>query len=253
MDTLHALPKSMFSAVELLPDHDTPIVLFTRHSIRELVNGQGLAGYDLQLTVEGRLLAEAWGEYLTQQTQRQIVNCISSPIQRCLDTATLMIAGADRHFSDNTHQIEIFEESLLVEPGSFVVDIDLAVPHFRKKGAVSFIDSFVKNTLPGMKHPIRGVLDVLELLFHSHLIQAEKNTDTKKRALSLAVSHDTILAAFIAVISGHFQVQKKDWPEMMEGVFVWFDNTSSFEASKLNWVWRGERHQLNIRDLKGNI
>ena len=104
-----------------------------------------------------------------------------------------------------------------------------------------------------MKHPIRGVLDVLELLFHSHLIQTEKNTDTKNRALSLAVSHDTILAAFIAVISGHFQVQKKDWPEMMEGVFIWFENTSSFEASQLNWVWRGERHQLNIHDLKANI
>ncbi len=243
----------MLGALELLPEHDTPIVLFTRHSIRELVNGQGLAGYNLQLTDEGRLLAEAWGEYLTQQSQRQIVNCISSPIQRCLDTATLMIAGADRHFSDNTHQIEIFEESLLVEPGSFVVDIDLAVPHFRKKGAVSFIDSFVKNTLPGMKHPIRGVLDVLELLFHSHLIQVGKDTDTKKSALSLAVSHDTILAAFIAVISGHFQVQKKDWPEMMEGVFVWFENTSSFAESQLNWVWRGKRHQIAIRDLKAYI
>jgi hypothetical protein len=83
--------------------------------------------------------------------------------------------------------------------------------------------------------------------------KTEKNTDTKNRALSLAVSHDTILAAFIAVISGHFQVQKKDWPEMMEGVFIWFENTSSFEASQLNWVWRGERHQLNIHDLKANI
>lgn len=28
--------------------------------LRELVDGQGLAGYDLQLTPEGRELAEAW-------------------------------------------------------------------------------------------------------------------------------------------------------------------------------------------------
>ena len=37
---------------------------FTRHSLRELVDGQGLAGYDLQLTPQGRELAQEWGSYL---------------------------------------------------------------------------------------------------------------------------------------------------------------------------------------------
>ncbi len=47
---LHLLPKSMFEAIDLLPEASTPVTLFTRHSLRELVNGKGLAGYDLQLT-----------------------------------------------------------------------------------------------------------------------------------------------------------------------------------------------------------
>lgn len=244
---LKRLPQSMLQAVDLLPGTDTPVILFTRHSIREVVHGQGLAGYNLQLTGEGRDLAFAWGEYLTRQSERHVVNCISSPIQRCIETAQLMIAGADQVKSSNTHKIDILEQSLLVEPGSFVIDIHQAVPHFKQQGAVGFINSFVQNTVPGMKHPINGVLDVIALLYHSHLIEDHQRQHDAQ--LSLAVSHDTILAAFVAVISGHFQVEQKDWPAMMEGLFIWFDQADEFAHSRLHWIWRGEHQQLDIQKL----
>ena len=238
----------MLQAVDLLPEEDTPVMLFTRHSIREMVNGQGLAGYDLQLTSEGRDLAFGWGEYLTQQSGRIIQNCMSSPIQRCIDTAELMIAGAYPVQNQQSPRIEILTQPLLVEPGSFVVDINAAAPYFRQQGAVSFINSFVQNALPGMKHPINGVVDVLELLYQSHLAQYQESA-LNTRQLNLAVSHDTILAAFIAVISGHFQVEKKDWPEMMEGLFLWFDDAPNFEHSRAHWIWRGQHYQLRVADL----
>ena len=118
--SLKLLPPSMLSAIDLLPDVQTPVTLFTRHSIREDVPGQGLAGYDLQLTNQGRDLAQEWGAYLADQTDRVIHHCISSPIQRCIDTAALMIQGADgQTLEPNTHRIEIIEQGLLVEPGSF--------------------------------------------------------------------------------------------------------------------------------------
>lgn len=237
----------MLQAVDLLPEQDTSVMLFTRHSIREMVSGQGLAGYDLQLTSEGRELAFVWGEYLSQNTGRLIENCISSPIQRCVETAELMLAGVYPVQNENSPQIEIMPQPLLVEPGSFVVDIQTAAPYFRRQGAVSFINSFVQNALPGMKPPINGVLDVLELLYYSHLVQ--KGQHPHERTLSLAVSHDTILAAFIAVISGHFQVEQKDWPEMMEGLFLWFDDAACFEESRAHWIWRGQHHQLCVRTL----
>ncbi len=66
---LDLLPSSMFKAIDLLPDAKTPVTLFTRHSIREVVTGQGLAGYDLQLTNQGRDLAQAWGSYLIDNTE----------------------------------------------------------------------------------------------------------------------------------------------------------------------------------------
>ncbi|OTG66331.1 histidine phosphatase family protein [Acinetobacter silvestris] len=240
--SLEFLPKSMLKAIELLPDAQTPVTLFTRHSIREVVSGQGLAGYDLQLTPQGRDLAQSWGAYLIDHTDRSIQHCISSPIQRCVDTAALMIQGAD-HISieNNTHHIEIVEKGLLVEPGSFVLDIKQAAPYFRQQGALGFINSFVNNALPGMKHPIRGVVDVLELIYETHPLNAN--------GLSLAVSHDTILAAIIALISGRNQINQSDWPEMMEGVFFWFDG-DSFAESHLKWIWRGQVNELSIREFQ---
>ncbi|AXY56886.1 phosphoglycerate mutase family protein [Acinetobacter chinensis] len=241
---LDLLPTSMLKAIDLLPDVKTPVTLFTRHSIREVVSGQGLAGYDLQLTSEGRDLAQAWGAYLIENTDRAVQHCISSPIQRCVDTAALMIQGADSiTVQPNTHHIEIVEQRLLVEPGSFVLDIQQAGPYFRKQGALGFINSFVNNALPGMKHPITGVVDVLELIYKTHPQQAD--------GLSLAVSHDTILAAILAVISGRNEVTQQDWPEMMEGLFVWFEG-EDFLDSHLKWIWRGERHELSIRDFQKN-
>ena len=240
--SLKLLPPSMLSAIDLLPDVQTPVTLFTRHSIREEVPGQGLAGYDLQLTNQGRDLAQEWGAYLADQTDRVIHHCISSPIQRCIDTAALMIEGADAVTPEqNTHRIEIIEQGLLVEPGSFVLDIQKAGPYFAKQGALGFINSFVNNALPGMKQPIHGVVDVLELIYNTH--------PQNKYGLSLAVSHDTILAAMIAVMSGRQDVSREDWPKMMEGLFVWFEG-DVFLESKLKWIWRGQVHELNIADFK---
>ncbi|MCG2607389.1 histidine phosphatase family protein [Acinetobacter sp. SM34] len=238
---LELLPTSMLKAIDLLPDVKTPVTLFTRHSIREVVTGQGLAGYDLQLTEQGRELAQTWGSYLINNTDRSIQHCISSPIQRCVDTAALMIQGADASIlAQNTHHIEIVEQGLLVEPGSFVLDIKQAGPYFRKQGALGFINSFVNNSLPGMKHPISGVVDVLELIYNTH--------PQDHFGLSLAVSHDTILAAIIAVISGRNTISREDWPKMMEGLFVWFEG-DEFLESKLKWIWRGEVNELSIREF----
>ena len=239
--SLKLLPPSMLQAIDLLPDSNIPVTLFTRHSLRELVNGQGLAGYDLQLTTQGRELAQEWGSYLIANTDRMIQHCISSPIQRCIDTAALMIEGADQiKTHSNTHTIEIVEQGLLVEPGSFVLDIKQAAPYFRQQGALGFINSFVNNVLPGMKHPITGVFDVLELIYETH--------PTSSGGLSLAVSHDTIIAAILAVIAGRTQIDQHDWPAMMEGLFVWFEG-DDFIGSRLKWIWRGEVNQLSVSDF----
>ena len=53
----------------------------------------------------------------------------------------------------------------------------------------------------------------------------------------------------MAVISGQNQIEKSDWPEMMEGLFVWFEG-EDFSNSKLKWIWRGQKQELVIKDFQ---
>lgn len=225
------LPRSMFEALDLLPDSNQPLILLTRHSIRENAPNNGFAGYQLPLTPLGRDLAFEWGQFLAKESGRYISACVSSPIQRCVDTATIMLDG---FYHGQDHNIlDVAQHNLLVEPGSFVLDINLAGPHFIQYGALKFINSFLNNQLPGMKMPMQGVVDILRLLF-----EHQKKADNQ---LLLAVSHDTILAAMFSLMAGHKKIDKQDWPHMMEGAFLWFEGTS-FEQSVLHWLWRGKHY-----------
>ena len=237
----------MFQAVDLLPKDGQPRILLTRHSIRERADSDGFAGYQLPLTPIGRNLAFEWGQWLSQHSDLQIAGCISSPIERCVDTAIEMLKGAALSHTMASPvssiaqdlSLNINQSGLLVEPGSFVLDIAQAGPHFRQYGALKFINQFLNHQLPGMKMPIEGAQDILRLLFE-HLPKQENG-------LLLAVSHDTILSALFAVMAGQQKVERKDWPQMMEGAFLWFDGdmvAGRFEDSMVNWIWRGQHYRF---------
>lgn len=247
----------MFEAIELLPTSSQPLVLLTRHSIREPADNNGFASYQLPLTPIGRHLAFEWGKWLSANTDLQLAACISSPITRCVDTAIEMLKGAHASqilvdtpqqlenpvFNINqpdtnqpsTNQLGIDQHTLLVEPGSFVLDIAQAGPHFKQYGALKFINQFLGHQLPGMKIPVQGAQDILRLLFD--------NLPKQDNHLLLAVSHDTILAALFAVMAGHSRIEPKDWPKMMEGAFLWFEG-DTFEHSLVNWIWRGQHYRF---------
>ncbi|RYY78588.1 MAG: histidine phosphatase family protein [Moraxellaceae bacterium] len=238
----------MFEAIDLLPTSSQPLVLLTRHSIREAADNNGFASYQLPLTPIGRHLAFEWGKWLSVNTDLQLAACISSPIPRCVDTAIEMLKGAhaSQILVDTPQQLEtsllnIDQHNLLVEPGSFVVDIAQAGPHFKQHGALKFINQFLSHQLPGMKIPVQGAQDILRLLFD--------NLPRQDNHLLLAVSHDTILAALFAVMAGHTRIERKDWPNMMEGAFLWFEG-DSFERSLVNWIWRGQHYRFKPYSFK---
>ncbi len=220
------LPQSMHEGLSLLPD-TKPIVLLTRHSIRVLVDEQGYAGYKLPLTELGRQLAGEWGEHFCVQTGRQFRACLTSPIGRCVDTASLMLEGRSTVLAE---QPKVVKTGLLVEPGSFVQDHAIVQPIFMQKGALVFINLLLDQQIKGVKHPMLGVFDILNLLY-THLPDHDNG-------VLLAVSHDTILAVFLAVMHDETEVTSDDWPEMMEGIFLWFEG-DCFEESQVHWVWRG--------------
>lgn len=227
------LPPSMIHSVKQLPNSDERLILFTRHSLRERSNGQGFASYDLPLTPKGRVLAESWGRWLEANLPYSMdTGSIASPIGRCVDTAKLMQQGA------GVRQ-PIFHESLLVEPGSLVTDAKQANEEFKRLGALNFINAFLQNSLNSTKPANKGGLDLLSLLYQS---QPEPGH------LSLAVSHDTLLAAFLGVMRQIKQNDWDDWPKMMEGMFLWFDD-QPFEQSTANFIWRGEKFEVPIQSL----
>ncbi len=219
----------MHVGLSLLPDAH-PVILLTRHSIRLPADGQGFASYALPLTDLGRELAFAWGGYLRVATQRSFYACLTSPIERCVDTALRMLEGA---------AMPVVDVSAESPQELDVVKTKLSAV-FRQYGALKFINSFLSQQFEGMKHPARGVLDILGLL-HEHL-------PTVENSLLLAVSHDTILAAFLAVMHDSTEISCDDWPEMMEGVFLWFEG-EQFETSRVHWVWRGVSESRLISSL----
>lgn len=229
--TLAKLPANMLDAIALLPKN-IPVVLLTRHSIREVVNGQGLAGYDLQLTPDGVALAQAWGRHLAMQGVI-FASASTSPIQRCVDTSRYMLLGAGKNTLPSLQQVC---NPLLVEPGSFVLNIEKASPSFKQYGALGFVNAFLKEQVPGMKSVQVGVFDIL-----TDLYQLTKQSE----GMHLVVTHDTIMAVIYAHLSGVSALEKHHWPQMMEGMFLWFEGVE-FLKSDLVWIWRGNVYRIAI-------
>lgn len=232
--SLDHLPTSMIQSVKLLPKNER-LILFTRHSLREPSDKNGFASYTLPLTSKGRVLAIAWGRWLATHLDYSMdVDSISSPIQRCIDTALLMQEGAGI-------KRKVSHQPLLVEPGSLVVEPEKVGEIFKQIGALNFINRFLASDLQGTKLPNQGGLDMLRL-FYEH--------QPKKGHLLLAVSHDTLLSAFLAVVMGVKQIDWNDWPKMMEGTFLWFDD-KPFEQAKVHFIWRGVEYQRPLVQLLG--
>lgn len=218
MDVLEHLHPKLLPALDMLPQNK-PVALVTRHSIREEPKNQ-FAGYDVPLTALGVELAQAYGKTLS----RPIASLFSSPVARCVDTAMAMAQGIGVDIPVTTH-------SCLVEPGSYVTDLPVAGPYFFKLGALEFAQKHLRNEVRGVLSPEEGARKLLR-----HLKQNLGSDGT----LSVHVTHDTILAAFIYFLRKEHDIDQSHWPWMMEGVFLWF------EANGVKWVWRGELGHFEI-------
>lgn len=217
MAKLH--PK-LTSALGLLPK-DRPLALLTRHSVREAAPN-GIATYDLPLTAEGVRLAEEWG----RQLPWPLHGLHSSPVGRCVDTATALARGAGRP------ELDVTTSTTLVEPGCYVHSLGHVGSLFLQLGPLAFANRHFSESLEGILSPEQGGAKLLK-----HLYEHQGPAGS----LTVHVTHDTILAAFIYHLMDHAPLDEADWPWMLEGAWVWFD-----DADTVRWVWRGEFGQRNI-------
>lgn len=201
---------------------DKPLLLLTRHSLRETAKEpNGVPGYDLPLTPEGIVLAEQWGGRL----QRPLTRFHSSPVGRCVDTALALARGA------GIRDPQIEQTLQLVEPGCYVQDIRRVGPVFLKMGPLAFANHHFNTPLEGLLSPKEGAARLIRHL-HAHQPGAGE--------LGVHVTHDTILAAFIYHLLGRREIGDDDWPWMMEGAWLWFDD------DRLHWIWRGQPGVLSL-------
>jgi hypothetical protein len=213
----HLLPEDFKESLSLLPE-DKAITLLTRHSIREQPENYN-AHYQLPLTDEGRELAKHWGA-LQPFEHFQL---FSSPIGRCVDTAEHMKMGKTLPFES---EVEVL--SHLAEPGCFIKDravMQQVGEVFISEGPIRFLEGMLTGRFG--EHIAMGE----RIAFLLSQFQDTHNSNTK--SLNIHVSHDTILAAFVYSLLERNSFTEKDWPRMMEGVYVWFDN------EHVHGVWRG--------------
>lgn len=208
-----SLHPSQHSGLALAPA-DSPLILLTRHSVREFAPN-GIAGYDLPLTEEGVALAEDWGSQLS----RPLHAFHSSPVGRCMDTARAMMRGAGL-------ALDIQASMNLVEPGCYVHGVHEIGPLFLQLGPLAFANRHFTEELPGILSPADGAAKIVRYL------QANQGP---AGSLTVHVTHDTILAAFMYFLLRSRQITEADWPWMMEGAWLWFDADQD-----LHWVWRGQ-------------
>ena len=220
------LHPALAPAMALLPS-DRPVVLLTRHSVREPAPN-GIASYDLPLTPEGVALAEFWGG----QWQRPLHSLYSSPVGRCVDTATALARGA------GIPDLMVKTTYMLVEPGCYVQSIGHVGPLFLQLGPLAFANRHLREALPGFLSPEAGAERLLQHLYESQ---------GRPGSITVHVTHDTILAAFIYHLLGREHLQEDDWPWMLEGAWLWFH-----DADTVRWIWRGKLGQRTItRPLTG--
>lgn len=199
------------------------LVVFIRHGERESVPSHEFPRHDAPLTANGRREAESMGALFADRLGA--VRC--SPVPRCVDTASAVLAGA-KGTRAPAH------DRLLGDPGAFVVDGDLAMSELVARGFHPAARQLgLGEQLPGFANPDLATTQLLTLA--RSLLRAEPP------GVHLLVTHDLILSTLVARIRGG-ALEEHEWPGYLHGVAVWIDDQQLF--SRYGREQRAVPHRL---------
>ena len=189
---------------------DASVICLLRHSLRDDPDNDA-PGHDAPLTPAGVSLALRSGRLLSRPVER----LLSSPAPRCRDTADALAIGAGVALS-----VEV--ERCLAEPNAFAVDMERAVPAFRSGGAKGWVGAVLADPVSsGARSPIDGTERILD---------AVARICPSPGGVSLAITHDTVLAVVVHVLAGVSDVQEQLWPRMLEALCL--------APTDEGWAWR---------------
>lgn len=190
-------------------------VVVVRHAEREpFIKGE--PGSHKKLTTRGERAAETFGERIGERP----VKAYASPMFRCMHTAELILAGAKE--PDN-----VCANDFLGEPGAYIFDDDLTRGFYVKNPTKTVALEYIRTgTLPG-HYPIREGTERLLAFLKSTAFQD---------GISVCVTHDVFLAAFISTLTGYDFTD--DWVGFLDGCILF--------RKKETWYlwWKGKETKL---------
>lgn len=194
-----------------------PVAVLLRHAERPEIP-EGSPGMEIDLTEAGKAAARRIGAMLGER----IRTITTSPVIRCRTTAAFLREGADRPF-------EISDQALLGAPGAFVADGDVAWESWRRMGNEGVIAQLMacSEALPGMHPPELAVRRLLDLLSTALDCGA---------GLHLFVTHDAVLAPFVARILGR-PLEREQWPGYLDAVMLWREDGKLLARYRESTPW----------------
>lgn len=178
--------SSLTRVSRISSNHRVGLVL--RHSARyPILKDEDV--YTVGLTAEGVQQAEAFGQELKKI--RTPGRLLSSPIERCLDTAAAIARGAN-------WELPVVSDYHLSHP--FIQPVWNALPIYWKEDPVpKQVAALLDLVLEGEDKP--GVLDIF-------------------------TTHDTIVAVLACYFTGKQFHYPGYWPDFLEGVLIWRDGNT---------------------------
>lgn len=195
----------------VVPEH-APVIALMRHSLRERPEDDA-PGFAAPLTAAGVALALDAGGRL----ERRPGPLLASPAPRCVATAAAIAEGAGAAG-------EVATLDLLAEPRAFALDRERAGPYFLREGARGWVQGVLREAeVAGAREPVAGTARILDAL-RGHAPRAG--------GLTIAVTHDTVLAVVLHVLAGRRARSEALWPRMLEAALLWWDDDG------VHWRWR---------------
>lgn len=210
------MPSDETRALALLDrvPEGTAAALVIRHAEREDIP-PGTFGNNVPLTGPGWRAAYRLGMGLSRWPAGIVK---TSPLPRCVQTAEAIIAGS-------SWQADAISDTLMGDPGPFVVDVKLAGGLMLDLGIAAVVARQLSATEPpdGMRPTPVGVQLALNSVADALCAQ---------RGASVFVTHDAVLAVLVGTLYG-LTVDGFRWPDYLDALVLWADSDS------VRFLWHG--------------
>lgn len=208
----------IYDSVTKVPEGASYIILI-RHGDRNQIR-DGTHGNDCLLNESGRKKSINFGRTILSGLN---VKFLSSPVERCIQTAMYMLEGLGQH-----QNIEI--SNVLGAPGPFVYDSSVGGHYFIEHGTIPTVMDLLDGVVvPGIRSVSEGS-KILDEMFDKCLLDS-------KLKCNILITHDAIVTPYIYYHTGE-RFDNTRWIDFLDGTIVYLKD------GKKNLIRNGQTFQL---------